>query len=460
MGTHGTIRPVNPANLKDILGEVPWSVDSARRAVNQARRAFGGWSQLPLGSRIRALKRFKKILEKQKSHLAEIICRETGKAYWESKEEARLLLSKIDITIEAAGPELSRHMAGPESYCVQRPYGAAVVLGPFNFPLHLPHGHIVPALLAGNTVVFKPSDKAALTGRLYAKCVDAAGFPKGVLTVVQGPAGVGEYLAAHPDISIVLFTGSFEVGRRIRKLTFDQPDKLLALEMGGKNAAVVCADADLTKAAGECARAAYATAGQRCTSTSRIFVQQSVMDSFCASFVSIAKQLRVGDPFDPENFCGPVISERAALRAESAVREARRLGGAPILPGGRFDTDRGYFVRLSAHRFSRYPGRTRYTSEELFVPEAGIYPFTNVDEAIRRVEDTEYGLALSVFTKRRAIFEKMLNETTHGVVNWNAGTIGASGRLPFGGRKKSGNARPAAIHAIRNCVYPVAVRRS
>lgn len=460
MPAHGILRPVNPANLRDRLAAVRWSVESAREAVFRAVRAFPGWAGLSPGRRVMVLKAFRQSLKRRKGLLAETITRETGKSIRESKEESELLLSKIDFTIESAAAELNRRPAGPGAYCVYRPYGVAVVLGPFNFPLHLPHGHIVPALLAGNTVVFKPSDKASWCGRLYAECAAEAGFPPGVVNVVPGPAAVGECLAAHPAVSMVLFTGSYAVGRRIQDLTRDQPDKLLALEMGGKNAAVVFKDSDLTEAAAECARAAFATAGQRCTSTSRIFVHASVMDSFCDRFVSIASRLPVGDPTDPEIFCGPLISESSARRAESARREARRLGGTPLLSGGRFDPARGHFVRLSAHRFKRYPGRCRYTAEELFIPEVGIYPFTDIEEAVERVEDTDYGLALAVFTKRRSIFEKMLNDTAHGIVNWNVGTIGATGRLPFGGRKKSGNARPAALHAIRNSIYPVAVRHS
>lgn len=441
-----------------MVGRFRWNVADVDRAVRRARRAFPGWSALPISARIRALKKFRKMLAARRDVLSSAITLETGKAIWESKEEVSLLLSKIDLTIEQARRELVVPPAGSGLFCRHRPYGVAAVLGPFNFPLHLPHGHIIPALLAGNTVLFKPSEKACRMGWLYAKCAESAGLPPGVLNVVQGPGVVGEKLARHSDVSVVLFTGSYGVGRRIQALTQNQPDKLLALEMGGKNAAVVFKDSDLAAAAAECSRSAFLTAGQRCTATSRIFVEERVADRFCGIFASKARALRVGDPFDPEIFCGPLISEDSVRRAESAIREARRLGGAPVLSGGRFDSPRGYFVRLSAHRFPRYPGRSRYTAEELFVPEVGIYPFSDAEEAVRNVEDTDYGLALAVFTKRRAIFEKMLNETAHGIVNWNVGTTGASGRLPFGGRKKSGNARPAASYAIRNCVYPVSVR--
>lgn len=408
-----------------------------------------------MGHRAACLKKFKKELSKRGADLAAAISRETGKVCWESKEEISLALAKIDLTIRLArdfAPKPS------EAYTLYRPLGVAAVLGPFNFPIHLAHGHIVPALLAGNTVVFKPSDKACGTGRLYGACAKAAGFPPGVLNVVQGGGAVGSFLAAHPDVPAVLFTGSRAVGKRLETRCAGATEKILALEMGGKNAAVVFPDADMYLAAAECARAAFLTAGQRCTSTSRIFVHADRIDAFCGMFASLTKRFWVGDPFDPENFCGPVISEEAARRAESAVREARRLGGEPVAEGGRFNSDRGFFVRLSAHRFGRYPGRRRYTAEELFVPEVGIYPFKDPEEAVRLVEDTPYGLALAVFTQKRALFEKMLRETSHGVVNWNIGTVGASGSLPFGGRKQSGNARPAGAFAIRNCVSPVAVR--
>lgn len=454
----GRIRAVNPARLDETIGVYPWSLDEAGAAVKQASAAFRKWSNLSLERRTAALKKFKKVIARRQDELATVITRETGKACWESKEEVALVLSKFDYTFKAGEELFKPQEPSPNAFGVYQPYGVSLVLGPFNFPAHLAHGHIIPALLAGNTVLFKPSDKACGVGRFYGNCAREAGLSPGIINVVQGPAAIGEFLVSHPSVKTVLFTGSCAVGERIRKLTFHQPDKLLALEMGGKNAAVVFRDADLSLAAAECARGAFITAGQRCTSTSRIFVDARVMDQFCAKFVSIARQFRVGDPFDPENFCGPVISENSCARAESAIREARRLGGDPILRGGRFDAKRGHFLRLSAHRFERYPGRCRYTAVELFAPEVGIYPFKHLEEAAGQVEDTDYGLAVSVFTGNKANFQKILSETAHGIVNWNVGTIGASGQLPFGGRKKSGNARPAGSFAIRNCVYPVASR--
>jgi len=459
--THGIIRSINPADFRQTVTTCRWSLELLGRAVRRAKQSFRDWSaRSTWGARVRLLKKFKSILSKRSGKLADCITRETGKVRRESLEEVALLLSKIDITLDTAPALLNGSRVDGTAWIVERPYGVAAVLGPFNFPLHLPHGHIVPALLAGNTVVFKPSDRACGAGELYAECARSAGFPPGVLSVVQGPGDAGAFLAAHPDIALVLFTGSYAVGQKLQSAAARSTEKILALEMGGKNAAVIFEDASLLQAAAECIHGAFATAGQRCTSTSRIFAHRRVIDEFCGKFAALggARALRVGDPFDPEMFFGPVISESAARRAESAIREARRLGGAAVISGGRFDADRGYFVRPSAHRFSRYPGRCRYTAEELFVPEVGIYPFSDVEEAIARVEDTDYGLAMSVFTARSAILEKMIERTRHGVVNWNLGTIGASGRLPFGGRKKSGNARPAAVFAVRNCVHPVAVR--
>ncbi len=454
----GRIRLVDPADRRRVTGTYGWSESAADDAVERARRAFASWSGLTLARRIEILRRFRRVLAGRAGDLAEQITRDTGKAITEAREEAALLLSKIDITIEHGAREIARIDAGPSAYGLFRPYGVAAVLGPFNFPLHLAHGHIIPALAAGNTVVFKPSDKACGAGALYARCVRAANLPPGVFNLVQGPGSIGARLAAHPDVPLVMFTGSYRVGRDLKRRTLNQPDKVLALEMGGKNAAIICADADLAGAAAECARSAYATAGQRCTSTSRIFAHPRVIDEFCKKFSAAVRALRVGDPRDPGVFCGPLITEEAVRRAEIALREARRLGGEPILAGGRIVPFHGNFVALSAHRFSTYPGAHRYTTEELFVPETGIYPARDPDEAIELAESVDYSLALSVFTRRRSNFDRVLARSTHGVVNWNIGTIGASGRLPFGGRKRSGNARPAGLYAIRNCVYPAAVR--
>jgi succinylglutamic semialdehyde dehydrogenase len=304
------------------------------------------------------------------------------------------------------------------------------VLGPFNFPGHLTNGHVIPALATGNTCVIKPSERAPAVGQLYAELAERAGFPPGVFNLLQGDAAVGAALAADPRIDGVLFTGSWAAGRRIAEANLDQPHKLLALEMGGKNAVLVCEDADLDAAARAIAFGACVTAGQRCSATSRVLTFPRVADALCERLVALLRGLVVGYPLDEGVFMGPVISTAARARP-------------------------GHYVRPSLHRVARLSGASRYQREEHFVPDLWIHSVDTLEEAIAAIDATDYGLVASVFTAQRAIFERVYRDTRLGLLNWNAPTVGASSRLPFGGLKRSGNDRPAGAASPLYCTYAV-----
>ena len=301
----------SPADFSDEMGRVYYSYATIDEAVQVARDAFGGWRRMPPRERAELLKKYQDALKQRGEELAEIMAREVGKPLWESKAEVSAMVNKVDVTINdslrlVADFHLPKIMENTEGACHYKPLGVMAVIGPFNFPGHLPNGHIVPALLTGNTVVFKPSEKAPLTAQLMAECFLEAGFPKGVFNLLQGEKEVGRRLCVHEGVDGVLFTGSYEVGTRIKQDTLQQHWKILALEMGGKNPAIVWEDADFDVAIHETLFGAYVTAGQRCSATSRVLVHKKLLDRFLTRFHERAKAFSIGHPLE-NPFMGPLI---------------------------------------------------------------------------------------------------------------------------------------------------------
>jgi succinylglutamic semialdehyde dehydrogenase len=316
---------------------------------------------------------------------------------------------------------------------------------------------VVPALATGNCVVIKPSERAPAVGQLYAELAQRADFPAGVINLVQGDGALGAALAAHPDVDGVLFTGSWAVGRALLAATLDQPHKLVALEMGGKNAVLVCEDADLDAAARAIAFGACATAGQRCSATSRVFVQPRVADALVARLAALLRTLRVGDPLASDVFVGPLISAAARARHALALHWARCEGAECVVAGGPGDGPRrGYWVRPSLHRVARLDPASRYQREEHFAPDLFVHEVATLGDALAALDASEYGLVASVFSADRAAYERVAREARVGAVNWSLPTVGASSKLPFGGLKRSGNGRPAGATSTLYCTYPQA----
>lgn len=457
----GEIVTVSPADTADTVGIHPWATAAVDAAISAARRAFPAWRRLGAAGRREILRRYRDRLRAHAEDLALVIAREVGKPLWDARTEAGAMVAKVDLMLgEGAQWTEDRTLADLPGEIRWRPHGVCAVLGPFNFPGHLPNGQIVPALDLGNTIVFKPSDKTPSTATWIARCFDEAGAPPGVFNVVQGGASVAERLVVHDGVDAILFTGSVEVGKRIAQLNASHPGKLLALELGGKNASIVLDDAALEPAVRQLAFAAFASAGQRCTATSRVYVTRGIADRLIEGLADAARRVVVGYPLDAGVFLGPVIREHARSALLEAQAHARAAGFEEIAPSGAVDVPGhvGWYVRPSVHRAPsadiEVPG---YTHDELFGPDVAVYVVDDLDHAIARANDTRYGLAASVFTASREAFEHAADELRVGVVHWNRSSAGASGRLPFGGLKDSGNHRPAGITAGTFCGYPLAV---
>jgi succinylglutamic semialdehyde dehydrogenase len=446
------------------MGRFTFSFRSVDEAVTSARDALPRWKRLSVAERCEFLKKFQSVLKKREADWIEVIAREIGKPIWEAKTEVSAMVNKVDITLQESLklvqnfriPEILEHTLGA---CQYKPLGVLAVIGPFNFPGHLPNGHIIPALMMGNTLVFKPSERAPWAGQMMAEAYQEAGLPPGVFNLVQGEKEVSRRLSNHEGIHGVLFTGSYEVGVQIKQDTIQQHWKMLALEMGGKNSAIVCEDADLDVAVYETLLGAFLTAGQRCSATSRILVDRRVLGKFVDQFHARAKRFAIGHPLD-NPMMGPLIDQGAVDRYLKFQGIAEREGFELVMRGKSLELPhRGNYVTPSICVMKEctleQTKRSTYQQTELFSPNIAILGVDHLEEAIAQANSTQFGLVSSVFSRSRASFDQCLNDLEAGLINWNKSTVGASSRLPFGGLKKSGNHRPTALSAPLYCAVPV-----
>ncbi len=453
----------NPAATTQTVISVPWSEASVHDAVIAAGRALPDWDRLGVDRRLVYLRRFHDALEARQQDLAQAITAEMGKPLWEARTEAAVLLKKIDIMtgegLEVTAPVHPEGLTGGSWN--HRPLGVLAVLAPFNFPLHLANGHIIPALATGNTVVVKPSEQAPASMQIYFQCIQEADFPRGVVNMVQGPGAVGAALSTHKFVNGVLFTGSYRTGQRIRRATLEQPGKLLALEMGGKNTTIVLEDADLQQAAHEILLSSCLTTGQRCSATSRVVAHHTIADELTDRLRALLMRVTTGDPTAGDGpFMGPLATEEGFITFAEAQKDDENGTLIPVLRGGAHpDHNEGYFVQPALWRAMEVDPDGTHQGQELFGPDIVLYDANDDAHATDIANATEYGLAMSVFTADEDRFDRMAYDLQTGILNLNRSTVGASSRLPFGGIKKSGNHRPAAILAGRYCTYPQASLR-
>ncbi len=451
------MKSINPAT-----GDVLWegedaSVSDVEAAVAKARSAFPAWSHKSFAARQEIAEAYRDVLEAKKEHMAETIARETGKVLWDARAEVGAMIGKIAISVKAFHERTGTHESetnGIKNVLRHRPHGVLGVFGPYNFPGHLPNGHIVPALLAGNTIVFKPSNLTPLVAHEMLKCWQEAGLPEGVLNLVCGETGTGKALAGHPDIDGLCFTGSSEVGAVIHKQYGGQTDKLLALEMGGNNPLVVWDVEDKKAAAYNTIQSAFITSGQRCTCARRLIVQAGKEgDVFIEALVEMAGNIRVGAYNDePQPFMGPLVSNIEADKVISKQDNLVKEGGSILLEAKRLRDDLP-FISPGIVDVTQI---ARRKDEECFGPLLQVIRVPDFDGAIVEANNTRYGLSAGIFCDDRALYERFLRDIRAGLVNWNRQTTGASSAAPFGGIGISGNHRPSAYYAADYCAYPVA----
>jgi succinylglutamic semialdehyde dehydrogenase len=439
-------------------GSVVWtgSVSGAAMidvAVVEARAAWPAWRRTPVAEREAILIRYAEVLARRASEIERAIKLEVGKPRREAAAEVRSMIGKVNLSIEARRERAGGFSRGG-ALTRFKPHGVLAVLGPFNFPGHLPNGHIVPALLAGNAVVFKPSELAPWTGSLLVEALREAGLPAGVAGLVQGGRAQGEALAAHPGVDGVLFTGGARAGIALHAAFAGRPEKVLALELGGNNPLVVDAVGEVAAAARLVVESAFATAGQRCTCARRLILPEGAEgDAVLEAVVAGTGALTVGAPDeDPEPFMGPVISVAAARQLLMAADHLRARGARELVP---LAEARPGTALLSAGIYD-VTGMADRGDEELFGPVLQVVRVRDFDDAIREANRTAFGLAAGLVSDDPVRHERFLDEVRAGVVNWNRLLPGASGSAPFGGVGRSGNFRPSAWFAADYCAYPVA----
>lgn len=455
-GNGADLATIDPATGRQTWTSKESTQGDVARAVAAARGAFDSWAMAPLEERIAVCTRFRDLLKENAEDLAKTIAEEVGKPMWEARTEVTTMANKVDISVQAYGArtgEVAAKVADGNAVLRHRPHGVFGVFGPYNFPGHLPNGHIVPALIAGNTVVFKPSEYAPRTAVKTVQLWEKAGLPKGVINLVNGGRNTGVALG-QLDVDGVLFTGSCQTGVALHKQFGGQPGKMLALEMGGNNPLVVWDVKDVDAAVHHAVMSAFISAGQRCTCARRLVVQDSPAgEAFIKRLVEVAGKLTVGAPdAEPQPFMGPVVSSAVASRLVQAQADMAAKGGTVLLQMKQLDPDAG-FVTAGIVDVTNAQG---IPDEEWFGPLLQIIRVRDFDSAIKVANATEFGLAAALLSNDEALWKKFSVKARAGIVNWNRPTTGAASSAPFGGVGKSGNHRPSAYYAADYCAYPVA----
>jgi succinylglutamic semialdehyde dehydrogenase len=435
-----------------------WSgpIGDAAAEVAAARAAWPEWAAHSANYRIEALRRFANVVRAREAEFADLIARETGKPLWEARTEVAAVIGKVDISINAMSertPTRKLEAAMGNKVAVRhKPHGVLAVLGPYNFPAHLPNGHIVPALLAGNAVVFKPSEKTPASGAMLVECLHEAGIPQGVVRLLIGGPDEGRALAREDGIDGLLFTGSARAGMSLHRQFAETPHKILALELGGNNPIVVWNATDLPAAAAIIVQSAYLSAGQRCTAARRLIVEDGQHEPLVAEIVKLIDRIIVDHPHaDPAPFMGPVIDEVAAEILMDQFVGLMMKGGKPIRRLERPVEDRPF---LTPALIDVTAARDR-PDAELFGPVLQMIRVRDFDAAIDEANRTSFGLAASLLSNDPDLYDRFWANVRAGVINWNRPTNGAPSNAPFGGVGMSGNHRPSAYYAADYCAYPV-----
>lgn len=448
---------VDPAS-----NQVVWRGNAAddaqvQQAYQAARAAFYRWSQRPLSERVAVCERFAQLLQSHAEALAVTIAKDTGKSLWESRTEVTAMQAKIAISVKAHAERtgtVENPMPGGKALIRHKPHGVVAVFGPYNFPGHLPNGHIVPALIAGNTLLFKPSELTPLVAEHTLQLWQQAGLPDGVINLLQGEVATGKAIAALPGIDGLFFTGSSNTGHLLHKQFAGHPGKILALEMGGNNPLIVKNVADVTAAVHDIIQSAFITSGQRCTCARRLFLERSANgDAILAALVKATKALKVGAPFAAEQpFYSAMISSKAAAAMVQAQADIEALGGEVLVRLTQLDPQLGFVTPgiIDVSHAAALP------DEEHFGPLLKVYRFEQFDAAIDEANNTSFGLSAGLLADDEADYQHFFSRIRAGIVNWNKPITGASSTAPFGGIGASGNHRASAYYAADYCAYPVA----
>lgn len=458
LGGGHNIQSIDPAKKQTIWQAKSADTNQVDTAIKAARLAFISWSNTSFETRLGYVKKFAELLANNKSELALTIAKETGKPLWETATEVAAMIGKIGLS-EKAYHDRTGTVENPmplgKAFIRHKPHGVVAVFGPYNFPGHLPNGHIVPALLAGNTIVFKPSDLTPLVAEKTILLWEQAGLPAGVLNMVQGEVETGKALASHAGLDGLFFTGSSRTGKILHEQFAGHPGKILALEMGGNNPLIVKDVADINAAVHDIIQSAFVTSGQRCTCARRLFIKHGPTgDKLLEKLIEATQKIKVGHyDADEQPFMGAMISKQAASLMVNAQQQLIELGATPLVTLTHQDTESGFVtpgVIDVTEIISTFP------DEEHFGPLLKVIRYDNFDNAIAEANNTSFGLSAGLLADSEEDYKYFYQRIRAGIVNWNRPITGASGAAPFGGIGDSGNHRASAYYAADYCAYPVA----
>lgn len=459
-GSGSAFKTIDPCTGQDAFTAHMVGTQDLQDAINAASSAYHLWSRYTLESRIAILKQFEAKLTMHTELLAKTIAQETGKPYWEAKQEVSSMISKIDLSITAyhARTGFHEYNQGAATFQLQhKPHGIIAVIGPYNFPGHLPNGHIIPALLAGNVVIFKPSELTPQTAMVISRLWHATALPKGVLQVVQGDAHVGKFLADSDVIRGLLFTGSFVTGQQLHRQLAGQVNKLLVLEMGGHNPLIVWDESLIDETVANIITSAFISTGQRCTCARRLILPNNHYgDTVLKALIKAVKRIKQTEPFvTPEPFMGPLISAASKNKVIQAIETWSDLGITPALACKISDDNSGWITPgIYIDETGSVP------DEEVFGPVLVIQRADDFDQAMVLANNTAFGLAAGLISPSLERYQQFVAEIQAGVLAWNKPLTGASSQLPFGGLGQSGNYRPSAWYAADYCAAPMAAQLS
>ncbi len=437
----------SPANLDEVIGNFPQATAAeAGDAVRAARDAFPAWRRTSRIVRAECFDRLAQLIKRDTDDLATLMARECGKNITECRAEVIEGLHMVQYVFGVGrqghyGDVIASEIPEKDAFVRRKPWGVVAVITPWNFPFAVPLWMLGPSLLEGNTCVFKPSEETPAVGQRLVELFFEAGFPAGTVNLLHGDGSVGEAIVRNPGVNVVGFTGSYEVGKRIQEISASLPDRIVAAEMGGKNAVIVCEDARFDLAVSAGILSAFKTTGQRCVSAGRILVHESLLDRYAKAFAETAGRLKFGDPLDPKNFAGPLINKAAREK----VQGYNALVEKPLLQA--HASKSGCYLSPFVYVSHIVPD-LRTLREEVFGPHIAIVPFQTDEEAVRIYNDTEYGLSMAVITEDYRKMRYYRDECEYGMGYVNLPCIGAEVHLPFGGVKKSGNGHPSAAALV------------
>jgi aldehyde dehydrogenase (NAD+) len=456
---------LNPANERDVVGTAPLSgAKQVDQAVGAAKHAFESWRDLSWVKRAEYVDAFAQLLKRDLAELSTLCTRECGKAINEGRADAVEALHMAQYIAGMGrmpiGQAISSEIAAKDAYILRKPKGVVACITPWNFPVAIPLWVVLPSVLAGNTVVFKPAEQTPICGYKLTQLFEEAGFPPGVINLLQGTGEeCGDPLVKHKDVSTVLFTGSRAVGKYIQQVAANDAYKFAATEMGGKNATLVLDDADLDIAVNACILGTFKTTGQRCVSTSRIIIDRKIEPEFTKLFLDKANRMKIGDGLDESVFMGPLIEASGIEKWRFHNQKAREEGAEVLLEGQQLTEGPytcGNFVSPFVYRFEHYKKNTFCLREEAFSPHVAIIGVSGMEEAVEVYNDTDYGLAMAVVTEDYRKWRWVRDHAEFGLGYVNLPSIGAEVHLPFGGVKASGNGHPGAEGILESVTHRVA----